>query len=110
MFEDKMKKHGFTEERILKAERDNHIRMKKMYGLENLHFYRNKKNSYCCKYIPDPEIFDFDEALDTLNLSFLLKSLSLQQGRVYFEDYQESCVGMDELKRMYLPLKLAGLG
>lgn len=80
-----------------------------MYGLEYLNFYEDKKRGYCCKYISDPDDFNYDEAMDNADLMFLLNALSVQQGRIFFEDYGKTCVGIDGLNELYLPMKLAGL-
>ena len=108
-WQDKMKKRGMTVDQMIEADRYQHIKLKQSYGLEHLHFYEDARGRYCCKYIPDPEVFDYDGALNNIELRFLLNSLSIQQGKVYFEDYGKTCTGIDNLKRLYLPMKLAGL-
>lgn len=109
MFRDKMEKHKFTAEQMKKADLDEHIGLKRMYGLEYLDFYEDKRGRYCCKYISDPNNFNYDKAIDNSELMFLLNALSIQQGKVFFDDYKRHCVGIDGLNELYLPMKLAGL-
>ena len=90
-------------------EQDLNYELKKAYGLENLYFYYLRgKSLFCCMYMVDDNYY-LEDALDPADLDFLLKSLSMQQGKVYFDDVKEVCVGMDELKMQYLQLKLAGI-
>ena len=82
--------------------------LKEAYGLENLDFYYLRgKSLFCCMYMGAD--YYLEDALDPADLDFLLKSLSMQQGKVYFDDVKEVCVGMNELKMQYLQLKLAGI-
>jgi hypothetical protein len=76
--------------------------LKKAYGIENVYFYIKNKKFHCCYGSKDDEI-------DLIDLDFILKSLSIQQGVVFFDDVGEECVGMDQLKYKYLILKLSGL-
>lgn len=86
------------------------IKLKACFGLENLHFYRYNTSSgpgsLHCKYITDPYDFITEDELD---LKFILNSLSRQQGKVFFDDANETCIGIDQLKTKYLIFKLAGL-
>lgn len=108
-FRDKMEKHKFTAEQMRQADLQAHIGLKRMYGLEYLDFYEDKRGRYCCKYISDPNVFNYDAAMNNSELTFLLTALSIQQGKVFFEDYQKHCVGIDGLNTLYLPMKLSGL-
>lgn len=81
----------------------------KAYGLDNLRFYMTKRGRYCCKYVSDQNVTISGEKMERAELIFLLNSLSIQQGKVYFEDYDKECVGIDELKTLYLPMMLSGL-
>ena len=102
-----MEKHTIEQMRL--ANIQIHIDLKRMYGLEFLDFYKDKDGKYCCRYISDPDDFNYDEAMDNSELMFLLNAFAVQQGRVFFEDYQRDCVGLDGLNELYLPMKLAGL-
>ena len=82
------------------------IKMKASLGLENLHFYRGKHELFHCKYIYDSNNFDDEDELD---LQFILSSLSLQQGKVFFDDCNDFCTGIDKLKEKYLIFKLVGI-
>lgn len=104
----------YTQEEIDRAEKESHVGLKRAYGLENLYFYEGSTTSrpwrgYCCKYIADPYDFDIKESINSADLMFLLQALSMQQGKVYFADHKQFCVGIDALKTLYLPMKLAGL-
>jgi len=109
MFRDKMEKHEFTAEQISRADMQMHKGLKKMHGFEHLDFYEDRRGRYCCKYISDPDDFNYESALDNVDLMFLLNALSMQQGKVFFDDYKQCCVGLDQLNEFYLPMKLAGL-
>ena len=98
-----------TKEELHKAEREEHVGLKRPYGLEHLHFYEGNRGRYTCCYISDPYDFDIHESLTKTELSFLLQALSVGQGKVYFEDAAQYCVGIDGLNEQYLPMKLAGL-
>ena len=109
---DKIQEKKFTKEEPDDATKETHIGLKRMYGLENLHFFVVKKGinkEYHCKYIRDPNDFDIKDAMPNDDLIFLLTAFSVQQGRVYFEDYGDWCVGLDRLKELYLPIRLAGI-
>ncbi len=86
------------------------IGLKAAFGLENLCFYEKgskKRGKYHCLYISDPD--SKHDTIPTEELEFLLQSLSRQQGVIYFDDYQKTCTGLDELKTLLLTIKLAGL-
>ena len=85
------------------------ISMKKAFGLEYLDFYFTKKGLFACRYIKDPNDFDYDKSMSNFDMEFLFKALSMQQGKVYFEDYGIFCRGLDGLNELYLPMKLSGL-
>lgn len=97
---------------ITKTKQDICRELKEAYGLEYMHFYyiqpTRLHRMYCCKYDVNENLY-LEDALDPRNLDFLLKALNMQQGEVYFEDVKKVCVGMDELKMHYLPIKLAGI-
>ena len=78
-----MEKYKFTAEQMRKADLDEHIGLKRMYGLEYLDFYEDKRERYYCRYISDPETFDYDAAMDNADLMFLLNALSIQQGKIF---------------------------
>ena len=78
-------------------------KLKEAYGLEGLCFYM-KRGVYHCKYSKTES-----DKIDYLDLDFLLKSLSIQQLKIFFDDVDHQCVGMDELKKEYLIFKLSGL-
>jgi hypothetical protein len=80
--------------------------LKKAYDLENLEFYMIYDRFYC-RYVSDPNLAN--DTIDILDMDFLLKSLSAQQGKVIFEDTGDTCCGIDELKTKYLVFRLAGL-
>jgi hypothetical protein len=82
------------------------IQTKICFGLENLHFYRDQHGRFHCKYISDP--YDFINE-DELDLHFILSSLSRQQCKIFFDDINDFCIGMDKLKERYLIFKLAGI-
>jgi hypothetical protein len=83
--------------------------LKEAYGLEHLWFYYIQGwQLFGCRFTASDD-FSLEDALDPTDLDFLLKSLSMQQGKVYFDDVKQVCVGMDELKTHYLPIKLAGI-
>jgi hypothetical protein len=87
------------------------IKLKACFGLEHLHFYRYNTPSGAmgalhCKYITDPYDFVTEDELD---LRFILSSLSIQQCKVFFDDANEDCIGIDQLKTKYLIFRLAGL-
>jgi hypothetical protein len=77
-------------------------RLKEAFGLEGLSFYQ-KRGKYHCKYQKGYDDIDYTD------LHFLMTSLSIQQGHVFFDDVDKTCVGIDELKREYLIFKLSGL-
>lgn len=106
---DKMEKHNFTQEQIKRADIQVHVWLKRIYGLEHLDFYEDDRGLYHCKYISDPNDFNYDRALDNINLDFVLKSLSMQQGKIYFDDIGQTCTGINEVKSHYLVIKLSGL-
>lgn len=99
-------------EGIIKMTRTKHDicrELKAAYGLEYLHFYYVPRfKMFCCRYV-GTDGFSMEDELDPVDLDFLLKSLSMQQGKVYFDDVKEACTGMDQLKMHYLPFKLAGI-
>lgn len=75
---------------------------KKAYDLVGLCFYL-KNGNYHCKYSSEKDDIS-DEDMD-----FLMKALSAQQARIYFDDVGGYCFGMDGLRSKYLLLRLAGL-
>jgi hypothetical protein len=79
------------------------IQLKTFFGFENLHFYCGKYGRFHCKFISDPNNFDSEDLLD---LKFILSSLNLQQGSIYFDDLNKECLAQD-LKLQYLMFKLA---
>ena len=99
----------FTADDIKAAYRQHHIELKRMYGLENLCIYYNRHNYIHCKYIADPEDFNYENVVPNDALMFWLTSLTMQQGYIYFDDIGRFCVGLDDLKGHYLPMKLAGI-
>jgi hypothetical protein len=86
------------------------IQLKACFGLEYLHFYRYgsaaRPGQLHCKYITNPNDFITEDELD---LQFIMNFLSKQQGKVFFDDVGEECIGMDGLKAKYLIFRLAGL-
>lgn len=88
--------------------KQHHMSIKRSYGVENLHFYF-ASGRYCCRYIPDPEDFDTSMAMENHELTVLLYALSIGQGKVWFEDYNQYCTGMNGIKELYLPMKLGGI-
>lgn len=80
--------------------------LKKAYGLECISFDASKKVIEC-EYIGNRP--NFDDNIKMVDLDWILKALSMQQGYVYFKDASKLCNGIDELKRHYLIIKLAGL-
>jgi len=83
--------------------------LKKAYGLEHLVFNASGKVIEC-EYTDTVCAFPEEEDnIKMAELDWILKSLSMQQGNVYFKDAAKLCTGMDELKRHYLLLKLAGI-
>lgn len=105
-----LKKHTDGEEvPVIKEDRmELHIELKRVLGLEHLHFYSTKAG-YCCKYISDPNDFDINDALKDPDLIWFLNVLSYEQGKIWFEDYGQWCVGITGLKELYLPIMLGGL-
>lgn len=99
----------FTVEQMRQADIQTHVNLKRMYGLEHLDFYEDERGRYCCRYISDPEDFNYDVAMDNADLMFILSAFSVQQGKIFFKDYQQYCTGLDGLNELYLPMKLAGL-
>ena len=97
-----------TKEELRASYKRMHIRMKEAYGLEHLHFY-SKKAGYCCRYISDPNDVDFNDTLKNEDLMFFLRALSMEQGKIWFDDYGQWCYGITELKELYLPMMLGGL-
>lgn len=95
---------------MTKEEKERCIQIKACFGLENLHFYRYNSSmgpgSLHCKYIRDPYDFITEDELD---LQFILNALSRQQCKVFFDDANEVCIGIDQLKIKYLIFKLAGI-
>ena len=86
--------------------------LKEAYGLENLDFYYYSPDQiFACKYHTKSGSDKFNPGyiLDPADLDFLLKSLNMQQGRVYFDDVKQICRGMNELKHHYLIMELAGI-
>jgi len=81
-------------------------KLKKAYGIECLSFDAGAKIIECT-YIGDVPKHDDNIAIG--DLDWILKALSMQQGKVYFKDVGKICTGMDELKRHYLVMKLAGI-
>lgn len=81
-------------------------KFRKAYGLENLCFYK-KNGQYHCKYVSDSS--SIKDEIQLYEFDYLLKSLSAQQGHIFFDDIGETCVGIDELKHKYLVFKLAGI-
>jgi len=81
-------------------------KLKKAYGLECLSFDGAHKVIECSYIGDNPE---FDDNIKLIDLDWILKALSMQQGRVYFKDVKKLCTGMNELKQHYLVFKLAGI-
>jgi len=84
----------------------NKYELKKAYGLECLSFDASGKVIICTYVGDDPTL---DDNIKLVDLDWILKALSMQQGNVYFKDAAKLCTGMDELKHHYLLLKLAGI-
>lgn len=78
------------------------VRLKKAYGVDGLCFYM-KNGYYHCKYSRD------EDEVGSSDLDFLLKALSIQQLKIFFDDINYCCIGMDELKKEYLMFRLSGL-
>jgi hypothetical protein len=91
---------------MTQEEKEECVQTKACFNLENLHFYRGQYGKFHCKYINDP--YDFENE-DILDLRFILSSLSMQQGKIFFDDINDCCTGIDKLKEKYLVFKLAGL-
>jgi len=90
---------NLTEEQVVRCND-----LKAAYGLEGLHFYHvANSRTYGCSFK------DFGDDIEPEDLDFFLKSLSMQQGVVWFDDVGEYCTGIDELKSHYLIFKLAGI-
>ena len=81
-------------------------KLKRAYGLECLLFDASKKVIEC-EYVGDKP--DLDDNISIIDLDWILKALSMQQGNVYFRDVARLCTGINEIKQHYLIMKLAGI-
>jgi len=75
---------------------------KKAYDLGGLCFYL-KSGKYHCKYSKE------EDEISEADMDFLMKSLAMQQAKIYFDDIGDHCLGMDELRSKYLIFRLSGL-
>lgn len=101
--------HGYT---MTRNKRDICHELKEAFGLENLDFYYYSPDQiFSCKYHTKSGSgkFNLGYILNSTDLDFLLKSLNMQQGKVYFKDIDQVCMGMNELKYHYLIMELAGI-
>ena len=93
---------------MIRTKRDICNELKTAYGLENLWFYYEQQwKRFRCRYVGANH--SLEDALDPSDLDFILKSLSMQQGNIWFDDVGEWCKGLDEIKSHYLVMKLAGV-
>jgi len=100
-------KTTITNDDLANAAFDLHNGLKTSYDLEYLQFYQSDNGKYHCRFTK--KIEDVIDLINPNELYYLLKILTMGQGSVYFDDVNELCIGMDELKKHYLVLKLAGL-
>jgi len=77
-------------------------KLKEAYGVEGLSFYYKKRQYHC---VLSPK----EDKLSLVDLDFLLKALCVQQAYVFFDDVNEMCIGIKQLKSKYLIFRLAGL-
>jgi len=79
------------------------IQLKTAFGFEHLHFYRGQYGRFHCVFISDPLNFNSEDILD---LTFILSSLSRNQGNFFFDDIGKEC-SVQEIQLNYLILKLS---